>query len=523
MEDHKQRQTPGTGNAQEENTGKQKNESTSKLIRGSAVLFLGRILAIIMKFFIQILIIRYLPKEEFGAFAYALNMVDIAVIISLVALDKSASRFVPIYDEHQDYDSLFGFMIISLVTIIGMGAGIALFFIGSQELITGTFISNPLVTSLLVIMIVLAPLQALDNWFQSIFAAFSSVQVIFIRRYIVLPLFQLLAILFVLSTKSSVYWLAGGYVLGGVIGTIMYVSLLFSMLRERQILGQFSLRTINFDPKAIFGFSLPMFFTGFVLIVRSQLAVVLLELFKGTIAVAEYRAVEPIIRLNTIVYSSFVFLYLPLASRLYTKGDHEGINDIFWRTSAWIAIVNLPVFFVSFSLARPVVTVLGDDYSSSALIMAIMSVGAYLNSVMGFNKDTLRAYNKVGYLFKVDVIVMVVALSSYFLFIPQYGAIGAALVYTLAHIINNLLYHNGMMKFVGIKGFESKYLPFYILILISAIGLGLLQLTFDLSLWLGLLVAALISLVLLRISAKQLEITEVFPELLRIPVLKKLL
>lgn len=505
-----------------EKSKKRKRSDTSTFIRGSAMLFVGRIIAIMLKFIIQILIVRYLPKQEYGAFAYALNMVDIAVILSLVALDKSASRFVPIFEEEKDYDSLFGFIVLSLVIILGLGAAIVLLFISSSGYLTGTLISDPLAASLLVIVIILAPLTALDNWFQGIFAAFTNVKAIFFRRYILLPVFQLLVVIFVFLTQSNVFWLAGGYVLGGIIGTAMYVFLLFSVLHQRGILREFNWQTIKLRPYQTLSFSLPMFFTGFVLIIRSQLAIIILEIFHGTIAIAEYRAVQPVVRLNSVVYSSFVLLYLPLAASLYARQDRQGINDIFWRSAAWIAVVNLPVFLVSFSLARPVVTtILGESYASSAIIMAIMSFGAYFNAVMGFNKDTLRAYNKVRYLLISDIIVMFVALGSYFVFIPQYGAVGAAIAYSTALVMNNVMYHIGLVRFTSTKIFETKYITLYLMIATVAISLGIAQLSFNFSIWIGLPIAAIISLIVLRLTANQLQVSDIFPELLKVPILKQ--
>ena len=75
-------------------------DSTRKYIRGSSLLFVGRLLAILLNFAVQVLIVRYLSKQDFGAFAFALSIVSIGASLSLFGLDKAIARFLPIYEQH---------------------------------------------------------------------------------------------------------------------------------------------------------------------------------------------------------------------------------------------------------------------------------------------------------------------------------------------------------------------------------------------------------------------------------------
>src|SRR6476661_5203575 len=49
--------------------------ATAKAVRGSSLLLLGKVLALGLNFVSQILIVRYLTKNDYGAFAYALSIV----------------------------------------------------------------------------------------------------------------------------------------------------------------------------------------------------------------------------------------------------------------------------------------------------------------------------------------------------------------------------------------------------------------------------------------------------------------
>lgn len=498
--------------------------STKKHIRGSALLFGGRLVSIIIKFFLQILIVRYLSKSDYGAFAYAINIVEIAAILSLVSLDKAGSRYMPIYDEEGNYDSLFGFIVLSFITVFGVGLAIILLIFGFQGVLLDTVINDPLIISLLLILITLAPLQAIDSWFHSFFAAFNSVKAIFFRRYILFPGLQLLTVLLVIWTQSSVQTLAWGYLIGGVVGTFLYGMMMFNLFKQRDLSQYFSLSNLRFNTREIFGFSLPALSSGLAFILRSQIVIILLQLFRDTDTVAEFRAVLPIANLNNIVYSSFIFLYMPLVARMLSGKDERGINDLFWRTSVWISIASLPVFLLTFVLADPLVLFFfGERYASSGSVMAVLALGIYLHSVMGFNTHTLMVYGEVKYILIMDVVTMIIAVIAYWLLIPSFGALGGALGYSIAVIVSNILIHIGLIKFTEINIFDPLYMPVYLMIIIATATLWLVQSTFQPPLYLSVPFAAILSLAILYLNRARLQIGEIFPELLKVPILKDLL
>src|SRR5919198_1404902 len=48
-----------------------RRDATDQHLRGSVLLLFGRVVALGLNFLIQILIVRYLSKSDYGAFAYA--------------------------------------------------------------------------------------------------------------------------------------------------------------------------------------------------------------------------------------------------------------------------------------------------------------------------------------------------------------------------------------------------------------------------------------------------------------------
>ncbi|MCI0395962.1 MAG: oligosaccharide flippase family protein [Chloroflexi bacterium] len=501
-----------------------KRDTTRKHIRGSSLLLIGRFVSLGLNFVIQVLTVRYLSKSDFGAFSYALSVASMGASVALFGLDKAVTRFVPIYQEQRRYARMFGALLLMVGTVLGIGISLVMIVLGLQGILGRSFVSDPLSLALLLILIALAPTQALDSLFQGMLAVFASPTAIFFRRHLLGPGLKLAAVLLVLFARGDVYLLAFGYLIGGLFGEVVYVLMILQVLRERGLLHHFDPGRIQWPVRETFGFSIPLLTTDVVYILRSSAVVMLLEFFRGTRDVAEFRAVIPVAGLNLVVMQSFKFLYTPMAARLFARDDKAGINDLYWRTAIWIAVFSFPVFVVSFALAQPLTVLLfGSRYAQSGIILALLSLGNYFNAAVGFNSYTLRVYGKVRYIVVIDLLAALLGLGLNLWLIPAYGELGAAVGTCIALIAHNLLNHTGLLLGTGIDLFQWRYLRVYASIIVAAVGMLLVQTLFNPPLAISGALVVFVSLSIVRLNHKALNVGQMFPELRRIPVLRPFL
>lgn len=472
---------------------------------------------------VQILTVRYLAKNDYGAFAYALAIASFGSSIAVFGLDKTITRFAPIYHEQHNYNKLFGSILLSLGTVFGLGLLIVLGTIGLQTMLAGA-LTDPETIALLLIVIAIVPLDALDTLLEGLFAIFASPKVIFVRRHLLGPGLKLGTVLLLIWVQADVYFLAVGYLVATLIGVLTYILLLFSLLRKQGLLQKFSLRTVQLPIKEIFGFSIPLLSSDLVFMLRSYLPVILLEYFQSTAGVAAFRAVVPIARLNMIVYQSFTFLYMPYASRMFARNERQELNQLYWRSAIWIAIFSFPVFVVSCSLAQPfTVFLFSNRYAESGMILAMLSLGNYVNAAFGFNTYTLRVYGEIRAIMILDAISVVVGVIASFFFIARYGALGAAISTSMTMIVQNLLYQITLQFGTDVKIFDPTYLQAYVSIVLAGGSVFLVQWLWTPPIYIGFALAMLASLGVLVVNRKTLNVEQIFPELLRVPVVKRLL
>ncbi|MFQ5636901.1 MAG: flippase [bacterium] len=500
----------------------QKDDTTNQQIRGSSLLLSGRFLSVGLNFVSQVLMVRYLSLTDFGAYSYALSVVAFFHGLSSLGLRRGITRFIPIYQEHDEYEKLTGTLILTLGTI----AITAVVIVGAihlwPEQIARLVKDKNQPVNLLLILIFMVPVEALDGLLISLFACFASPKAIFLRKFIIAPGLKLSVVVLLILLKSSVIFLAYGYLLVNALGVIFFIWVLIRILLKRGVWRRLSLKTMSVPAKEIFSFAIPLLTSDLVTIVMHSADTMFLGYFHDTTQVAAFRAILPAAHLNKIPMMSFAILYTPLTARLFAKHDFKGINDLYWRTAIWMSVLSFPVFALTFSLAKPLTVLLyGARYESSWLYMQLFAFGYYFNVALGFNGLTLKVLGKIRYVVLLNIGAALCNLILALLLIPKYGALGAAIATTSAMIIHNIFKQVGLRFAADLRIFEWKYFSFYLFIIAGAAGLFLMQL-FIQNIYVLLLFAAILSVVLFMVSRDKLKVEETFPELLKIPGIRSI-
>ena len=499
-------------------------------LRGSSLLLAGRLLALFLNFAVQILTVRYLSKGDYGAFAYALGVVSVATSVNLLGLGRAVSRFVPIYHERGDYNSMFGAVLLAVGSIVGCGLALVVLTFGLEGFLGATVASDPLAVGLLLILVAMAPLGALDTVFQGTLAALASPRAVFFRRYVLGPGLRLAAVLTVLFVRGSVHLLATCYLVAGLLGIVIYVLILYRVLREQGLLRQFHLKSVRLPVREIFGFAIPLVTTDVSLVLKTTMAVLILGHFRGSAEVADFRAVVPVAALNLVVLQSLKILFMPAASRLYVKNDTAGLNDLYWQSAIWTTVVTFPIFAVCFFLAEPVTTVLfGDSYAASHSLLAVLAVGSYFSAAAGLNTYALQVYARVRFITCINVVTTAAGLLLNLMLIPPYGAMGAAVATTASVVLHNVLNHAGLLWRTDIDLLQWRRWTVYLTVLVAALALALVDPLLELTVGPFPAVAGmaalvvLASLVVVRVHRHSLRLEETFPELARLPLCRRFL
>lgn len=492
--------------------------SSARHVRGSSLLLLGRVIAMVVNFLVQVLIVRYLSTAAYGAFAYALSLVTLGETLVTLGIDRAVGRFLPIYHERGEWAKLFGTIALVAGTILSLGLVLIVLVVGLASTLGRTLVHDDLAVSLILILVLLAPLQAADTMFANVLAVFASPRAIFVRRFVLAPVLRLAVVGLLVLGRFDATFLAAGYVVTGAIGVALYSFLLVRVMTEQGILRHLDPRGLQLPTREILIYTVPLVTTDLVYVLMNTTDAVLLGAFHGVDEVGAWRVVQPLAGLNQLVLSSFTLLFVPAASRLFARGANDEMRDLYWQTAIWMAVSTFPIFIVTFALAEPVTVLLYEPrYASSAIFLTLLALGRYVDVVLGFNGLTLRVFGNMRAIVAVNLFAAAVNLGLNLLLIPRFGALGAAVGTASTLILYNVAKQVALARATPLPAFEPRYLRVYLVIAACSLACLAFQTVVRPPLPFGLALAALLSLAVVVVSRDQLRMAQTFPELLRLP------
>ncbi len=501
-----------------------KDDDVVRHIRGSSSLLVGRLLAMVIALGTQFVIVNVIDKAEFGVFAFGLTLVSTFRVLVSFGDSQSVGRFLTLDAENHDRA---GFRA-TLIVVLGRIVLVSLLVIGAVAVgvrqLTNTFLSAESDSSVVLILVLLAPLEAVGAALGAVFAVFGQVRMVLLRKYLYAPLVRLAAVLLLAFGGFGVKALAIAYVSGEVLGLLLYATLArrsISMLGTRPEPGEVR-SGIKPRVKPYLQFSLPAGTVEMVSIVMTTVTVMFLGWWHGPEAVADFRSVFPLGRLNQMVLLTFSVLFAPLATRFFARSDRAGMEHAYWQTSAYLMVLSFPIFAVSVPLAWALVPWLfGEQYAVAAPVLAVLGSAYFLHSAFGYNALVLQIHGRVRWVLTTNVAAMATSVIVGLLVIPPLGAVGVSWSVLAALTVQNVANQVGLHRHLDFAWIDP------VIIRISTVSVALAGVLGCLA-WLGtplfalLPSAAIASLVLLVAAQRSLDLAEAFPALARLPILGRL-
>lgn len=493
---------------------------TTTQLRGSVLLLLGRVVSLLLTLGTQLVLVRVLTLEDFGRLAYALAAVVVLQSVLSLGLDRADSRFLALYELQGDTRRLAGtFVAEAAVVALATAVTVALCAAAVSGALDG--VVSPDLTAVLAVVLLLAPLQLLDVFVVNALAVFARPRDVFVRRYVLEPGLRLGVTVSVALVGGGALALGWGFVGASVTATIAYLLLLARLLHRRGLVRSLRPREVTVPWRPLLAFSAPLLVANITAVAATEVAALVLGHYRSAQEVGALRAVQPFAALGLVVLFTFGTLFTPAAARLHGAGDLSGLQQLHWRTTAWIAVLSWPVFALTAFFAAPVVTVaLGDRYEGSAVLLVLLAVAAYVNAACGPNGTTVQVLGRVRWMLVTNTLALVGLLALTLTLVPRYGATGAACAVLATAVLLNVAKQAGLGQ-VGRRpvGHGATFLR-----LAAATAACWLAAAFGPDhLGYAVLVVVLLSLALLRSSRRQLAAQETFPEAARIPVLRWLL
>lgn len=496
---------------------------SARHIRGSSLLLAGRVLSMVVKLGAQVLIVRYLSTGDYGVWTYALAAALFFRGFATLGLNKTLPRFLAIHLEREEHGRFFGTLFLILGTLLAATLAVVVAFYAFPHELAALAGQGPEAVHVLFVVIFLVPLEALDDFLTGVLSTFSRSRTIFVRRYVISPFLILLAAVALVAFDADVLFLAYAYV-GAMLAGILYFAWTAARVIGQEGLFRHLQDGVVVPVREVFAYTAPLMTSDWMGTLVVSVGPLFLGYYADMDAVAIYRVVVPLVAVAEVVRRTFALLYQPTASRLFARGDHPGLEGLYWRTATYVAVLSFPAFAFLFAGAEPLtVFFFGERYAASATILSLLVLAHYFASALGPNNHTLKVVGRVGWVVAINVATACLTLLLHGVLVPSFGVVGAGVATACTIGMHHGLYHLALWKVAGVRAFDARYLKPYVTMAATFPLLAAVRVLASDALAPMAAAVALTSLAVLVSARSSLALSATFPEVGRFRLVRVLL
>jgi O-antigen/teichoic acid export membrane protein len=124
---------------------------------------------------------------------------------------------------------------------------------------------------------------------------------------------------------------------------------------------------------------------------------------------------------------------------MFARGDHREANQIYRVTTAWLILLTWPLYLLAVSFGTQVLTLFGHSYRAGDVVIVILSLTMLLATGCGQVDMVLVTTGRSSWSLVNGLLAVVVNVGLDVLLIPRYGITGAALGWSVAIVLTNLM------------------------------------------------------------------------------------
>ena len=404
------------------------------LARGAASSFTLKIAGIGLSFVVQVLAARQLGAHSYGIYAYALAWMSMIALIGQMGFDTASVRFITTYQTQQEWGLLKGFLRYSSVIIV-IASTLAAICLGLGSWLLRDRLGQELLLSFWLVSLMLPIMTALKVQEQ-----------------------RLIALKKIFSAQFPQTILRNLIILGGLLllprlissidaSTFMLVILLASLISLGMITYTWH-REVSQKLKGVQAYfnSEEWWKTGLAMIIVSSLQVILAQsdtimigALVGTTETGLYTAAKKIANLLIFPLLAVNPILSPLIVNLYTQKSNQELQKVVSLAANAIFFSTTLIAVAIAIVGKPILGLFGQEFTGSYLLLLILIAAQLINAMAGPVALLLNMTGHHNDTAKIMTLSTVLNIILNAIFIPIYGAVGAALATAIAIITWNII------------------------------------------------------------------------------------
>lgn len=129
----------------------------------------------------------------------------------------------------------------------------------------------------------------------------------------------------------------------------------------------------------------------------------------------------------------------PRFTEMFALGDRRGANRVYQATTAWLILLTWPFYLLAVSYGPEIITVFGRSYQAGGTVMVILGLTMLLATGCGQVDTVLITKGRSSWSLLNGLLAVVLNVGLDLVLIPHYGIVGAAIGWSAAIVVTNVL------------------------------------------------------------------------------------
>lgn len=398
-------------------------------------------LAAVAGFGLNIVITRGWSLREAGMFFAATSAFMIAASAARLGTDVGTVYFVSRHRALDQRERIRGTIAVGLVPVLAVGALLALVGWLAAPALAGLTMpeAGPGAVTALRILLAFVPLAALNDYALAACRGFGQMRPLLTVERLGRTLVQFVAVAVAawlgLSATSALplAW-AVPYLLAAAVA----LAWLGRLVRraERHVT-----RPVPASEQVgpFWRFTGPRALSSLAAIVVQRLDIVLLSALRGPVDAAVYTAATRFLalgQLSSVALSSSVQHRMAAA---FARADHAEARQLYQAATGWLVLLSWPAYLLFAAFAEPMLALFGSGYHTGRRVVLLLALTMLVATGCGMVDMVLNMAGRTAWTFYNAMAGTAINVLANVALIPVYGIVGAALAWTAAILVTNLV------------------------------------------------------------------------------------
>lgn len=255
-------------------------------------------------------------------------------------------------------------------------------------------------------------------------------------QYVLVPLARPLLVLAVVAAGAGVVAAFGGWLLPVALAVLICAVLL---VRPLGLAAGAGLRPERDDWRTFWGFALPRAASATIDASSLWLSVLLTSALAGQAEAGVLGAVGRYVLAGLLVMQGLRVAVAPQLSRLLGERRTRDAALVYRRTTIMIILLSWPAYLLLAFFAPGFLSLFGAEFGAGATAMVVLAGAMMVNSGVGIVQTMLLMSGNSGRHLAAALTGLVLNVGLAVVLVPRYGALGAAVAWTVGIVAENVL------------------------------------------------------------------------------------